>query len=104
MIDKSTKHIIATKNKKITDLNNKVADLQRLCERALLCLSEHWDDLTDENGYGYSSLESALKKAASGKEYKELRLFTDKLIKINQDMERELIKYEKAQDEPETQK
>ena len=64
--------------------NRLIGDLQRLAERALLCLSEHWDELTDENGYGYSSLESALKKAASGKEYKDLSKLSDILIKENQ--------------------
>ncbi len=70
--------------------NNKLADLQRLCERALLCLSEHWNDLTDSEGYGYTSLESALKKASAGKEYKDITLLTNKLIKFNQEKEGEL--------------
>lgn len=72
------------------ELKNKdavIADLQRLSERALLCLSEHWDDLTDENGYGYTSLESDLKKASTGKEYKDLSKMTNMLIKKNQEQE-----------------
>ena len=30
----------------------KIADMQRLCERAHYILSENWNDYTDKDGYG----------------------------------------------------
>ena len=67
-----------------------IADLQRLCERALIILSEHWDKLTDNEGYGYTSLESALKKAASGKEYKDLTLLSNACIRSNSEKDKSI--------------
>jgi len=59
---------------------NKIGDLQRLCERAFIILSENWKNYT-EDGYGPSSLLRDLEKAKNGEEYKELRAFSNMVIK-----------------------
>ena len=66
----------------MTELEKKVADMQRLCERAHYILSENWNDYTDKEGYGPSSLLRDLEKVMNGKECRDLRSMNDQLIKI----------------------
>lgn len=57
----------------------KIAELQRLCERAYIEIHGKFGNLVDVHGYGPSNLESDLKKAADGKERRELRTLNDEL-------------------------
>lgn len=66
----------------MTEDQKKIADMQRLCERAYYILSENWDNYTDQDGYGPSSLLTDLKKVMDGKEYRDLRLMNEKLLKM----------------------
>lgn len=66
----------------MTEAEKQIADLQRLCERARLILGENWDNYTDKEGYGPSSLLHDLEKASKGKEVKDLRLMNDELVRI----------------------
>lgn len=64
--------------------DKKIADLQRLCERAWIEISENYDKLTESDGldsYGPASLLRDLEQAKNGKEYKDLRKFCDILIR-----------------------
>lgn len=66
----------------ITTLEKKIADMQRLCERAHLILSENWDCYTDNKGNGPINLLRDLEKVMNGKEYKDLRVLNDQLVRI----------------------
>lgn len=66
----------------MTEQEKKIADMQRLCERAHYILSENWNDYTDKEGYGPSSLLKDLEKVMNGKECRDLRIMNDKLVKI----------------------
>ncbi len=62
-------------------MERRLADMQALCRRAHLILSEHWDDYT-EGGYGPSSLLRHLERAADGKEIKDITAFNDRLVRL----------------------
>lgn len=62
-----------------------IADLQRLCGRAHSVLSENFDAYRGKDGYGPSNLESDLKKAADGKEHRELQTLNDELGRVLRD-------------------
>jgi hypothetical protein len=66
----------------MTEQEKKIADMQRLCERAHYILSENWNDYTDKDGYGPSSLLRDLEEVMNGKERRDLRLMNDQLVKI----------------------
>jgi hypothetical protein len=72
------------------ELRAKLGDMQRLAGRAHSILSETWEEHTDKEGYGPVSLLKDLEKVKDGKEYKDLRKFTDSLIKITQKHEHEI--------------
>lgn len=70
--------------------DKKIADLQRLCERAWMEISENYDKLTVSDGldtYGPASLLRALEKVKDGKEYKDLRKINEILIRKYTDMD-----------------
>lgn len=66
----------------MNEQEKKIADLQRLCERAHNVISENWDNIIDIDGYGPYSLLTDLEKAMKGKEYKDLRSMNDELVRI----------------------
>ncbi|MCK4621270.1 MAG: hypothetical protein KAT62_03545 [Desulfuromonadales bacterium] len=66
----------------MTDLEKRLADMQALCKRAHLILSENWDKHTDDEGCGPATLLRQLEKAGEGKELKDISLFNDKLVRI----------------------
>ena len=66
----------------MTEQEMKIADMQCLCERAHYILSENWNDYTDKEGYGPSSLLKDLEKVMNGKEYRDIRSMNDQLVKI----------------------
>lgn len=66
----------------LTTKDRQIADLQRLCGRAHAVLSENFDAYRGKDGYGPSNLEADLKKAAEGREVKDLRSLNDSLVKI----------------------
>lgn len=59
-----------------------IADLQQLCGRAHAVLSENFDALRGKDGYGPGNLEADLRKAADGKEHRELRTLNDELGRV----------------------
>ena len=65
----------------VAESDQRVADLQRLCERAVMELENHWDRLLDDCGYGPVNLLRDLEKAANGAEYRELRVANEFLRK-----------------------
>ena len=65
----------------MNNLEKRLADLQELCRRAHVILSENWNDYT-EDGYGPSSLLRHLELAGKGKEVKEITKLNDELIRI----------------------
>lgn len=72
----------------MTEQERKIADLQRLCERAYYVLSEN--HCTDKDGYGPSSLLRDLKKAMNGQEQRDLRRMNDLLARRIKELENTL--------------
>lgn len=63
----------------------RIAELQRLCERAYTFICEEWDkDERSKTEYGPNSLLRHLKKASEGEELRDMRRMADHTIKINQ--------------------
>jgi len=66
----------------MTEQEIKIADLQRLCQRAHHILSENWDNYTDSDGYGPLNLLHDLEKVINGKECKDLQIINSELRRI----------------------
>ena len=75
---------------KAAKLKEQVTELQRLCERAYLILGERWNEHTDEDGYGPSSLMRDLEKAKNGMELKDNYLLIDALRQSLTELETKL--------------
>ena len=68
----------------MNDLEKRLAELQDLCGRAYSEIDKNWVNYTVD-GYGPSSLLKDLKRAAGGKEIKQLTALNNKLVKICND-------------------
>ena len=67
--------------KELNDIEKRLADMQDLCRRAHLILSENWDNYT-EDGYGPTSLLRHLELAGKGKELGGVTSMNNELVRI----------------------
>lgn len=74
----------------------KIAELQRLCERAWLEIDENYTKLLDPNGYGPQSLVRHLEKAAKGGELKDVSIGLDILSRSNKELTTKLKRYKEV--------
>lgn len=79
--------------------DKKIGDLQKLCERAYTLIDEDFDKLRDKDGYGPMGLLKDLEKAKDGKEYKDLRSFSDMVMRRFNDNMREIENIEAERDQ-----
>ena len=71
-------------------LLERLAELQRLCDRAYQYIAERWDKEADGSEYGPNSLLRYLDQARKGQEYRDITQVSDQFIKINNQLEIEV--------------